>query len=117
MLTIKNKEALIGYAVQGSALHEKWVVDGITEVDKRDAFGPTANAEEYYVIKMQREDNNETKWIKLGREKNLNSQGPYYELSCGRQDGTGINRIFVLKETLENRIKLVNAIGGLIRMR
>ena len=115
MLTIKNKEALIGYVVHGSALHEKWVVDGITETIKRDAFGPTANAEEYYVIKMQREDNNETKWIKLSREK-TQMEGLYYELSCGRQDGTGINRIFLLRETLENRIKLVNQIGGLIRM-
>ena len=115
MLTIKNKEALIGYAVHGSALHEKWVVDGITETIKRDAFGPTANAEECYVIKMQREDNNETKWIKLNRK--MEPDNRYYQLSCGKQDGTGINRIFVLKETLENRVKLVNAIGGIIRMR
>ena len=114
MLTIKNKEALIGYAIQGSALHEKWVVDGITETIKRDGFGSNANAEEYYVIKMQREDNNETKWVKLNRK--MEPDSLYYQLSCGKQDGTGINRIFVLKETLENRVKLVNAIGGIIRM-
>ena len=115
MLTIKNKEALIGYSVMGIEYKQKWVVDGITETIKRDAFGPTANAEECYVIKMQREDNNETKWIKLNRT--METDSPYYELSCGRQDGTGINKIFVLKETLENRVKLVNAIGGIIRMR
>ena len=117
MLTIKNKESLIGYRIIGETLSSPWwVVDDITEIVKRDAFGPTANAEEYYVIKMQREDNNETKWIKLSREK-TQMEGPYYELSCGREDGTGINRIFVLKETLENRVKLVNAIGTIIRMR
>ena len=58
--------------------------------------------------------NNETKYVKLNRK--METDSLYYELSCGRQDGTGINKIFVLKETLENRVRLVNAIGDIIRM-
>ena len=112
MLTIKNKESLIGYRIIGETLSSPWwVVDDITEVVKQSG----GNEEEYYVIKMQREDNNETKWIKLNRKMEPDSR--YYQLSCGKQDGTGINRIFVLKETLENRVKLVNAIGAIIRMK
>ena len=111
MLTIKNKEALIGYGVIGKSYNENWVVDDITEIVKQSG----GDEEEYYVIKMQREDNNETKWVKLNRK--METDSPYYELSCGKQDGSGINKTLIHRVELENKVKLVNAIGAIIRMR
>ena len=118
MLTIKNKESLIGYRIIGETLSSPWwVVDEILEVVKQDGFGSGANKECYYVIKMQREDNNETKWVKLNRERHSHSVGICYELSCGKQDGSGINKTLLHKEELQNRLVLLNAIKNVITMK
>lgn len=108
MLTIKNKEKIIGCGIISHKNKIGWNIANITAQT-------TFTNSPIYIIGLVSDDKKLTCSVNLYREAHADAVGSFYQLLYNKNDGSGkINKKYIHLKQIKNRISFLSAIGSVI---
>ena len=108
MITIKNKEKIIGCGIISHKDKISWNIANITAQT-------TFTNSPVYIIGLVSDDKKLTYSVNLYREMDGTAVGSFYKLSYLKMDGSGrINKKYIHLGEIKNRVGFLSAIGKVI---